>query len=42
MEAQSIVIASFNVEDFSLDRLKGIDRGELDLRMERYKKMLSF
>ena len=40
--AYGIVIASFNVEDFSLDRLKGIDRGELDLRMERYKKMLSF
>ena len=40
--AYGIVIASFNVEDFSLDRLKRIDRGELDLRMERYKKMLSF
>jgi len=40
--AYGILVASFNVEDFSLDRLKGIDRGELDLRMEQYKKMLSF
>ncbi len=40
--AYGIVTASFNVEDFSLDRLKNINRGDLDLRMEQYRKMLSF
>jgi sugar/nucleoside kinase (ribokinase family) len=40
--AYGILVASFNVEDFSLDRLKQIDRSDLDLRMEQYRKMLSF
>lgn len=40
--AYGILVASFNVEDFSLDRLKQIDRGDLELRMEQYRKMLSF
>ena len=40
--AYGILVASFNVEDFSLDRLKQIDRGDLDVRMEKYRKMLSF
>lgn len=40
--AYGILVASFNVEDFSLDRLKQIDRKDLDLRMEKYRKMLSF
>jgi sugar/nucleoside kinase (ribokinase family) len=40
--AYGILVASFNVEDFSLDRLKQIDRSDLDLRMEKYRKMLSF
>jgi sugar/nucleoside kinase (ribokinase family) len=40
--AYGILVASFNVEDFSLERLKQIDRSDLDQRMERYRKMLSF
>ncbi len=40
--AYGILVASFNVEDFSLERLKQIDRSDLDLRMEKYRKMLSF
>ena len=40
--AYGILVASFNVEDFSLDRLKQIDRRDLDLRMETFRKMLSF
>lgn len=40
--AYGILVASFNVEDFSLDRLKQIDRSDLERRMEQYRKMLSF
>lgn len=40
--AHGILVASFNVEDFSLDRMRTLTRSDLDLRMERYKKMLSF
>ena len=40
--AYGILVASYNVEDFSLDRLKQIDRRDLDLRMEKFRKMLSF
>jgi sugar/nucleoside kinase (ribokinase family) len=40
--AYGILVASFCVEDFSLERLKKIDRTDLDLRMEKYRKMLSF
>jgi len=40
--AYGIVVASFNVEDFSLERLKRIDRPDLDRRMAEYRKMLSF
>jgi sugar/nucleoside kinase (ribokinase family) len=40
--AYGILVASFNVEDFSLDRLREIDLDDLQLRMEKYKKMLSF
>lgn len=40
--AYGILVASFNVEDFSLNRLRQIDRGDLDLRMEKYRRMLSF
>ena len=35
-------MASFTVEDFSLDRLRTIQREDLDRRMEEYKRMLSF
>ena len=40
--AYGIVTASFNVEDFSLDRMKRIGRNELDERMKEYRRMLSF
>ncbi|MDX1944829.1 MAG: PfkB family carbohydrate kinase [Pirellulaceae bacterium] len=40
--AYGILVASYNVEDFSLDRLMQIDRSDLDVRMGQYKKMLSF
>jgi sugar/nucleoside kinase (ribokinase family) len=40
--AYGILVASFNVEDFSLERLKQIERSDLDQRMERYRKMLAF
>jgi sugar/nucleoside kinase (ribokinase family) len=40
--AYGVLVASFNVEDFSLDRLKGIARGDLNVRMEEYRRMLSF
>lgn len=39
--AYGTLTASFTVEDFSLDRLRKIDRGDLDRRMEEYKRMLS-
>jgi cytidine kinase len=40
--AYGILVASYNVEDFSLERLKQIERADLDQRMVRYRKMLSF
>jgi sugar/nucleoside kinase (ribokinase family) len=40
--AYGILAASFTVEDFSLDRLKTIERADLEGRMEEYRKMLSF
>ena len=40
--AYGVVTASFTVEDFSLDRLKKIERTDLERRMEEYRKMLSF
>jgi sugar/nucleoside kinase (ribokinase family) len=40
--AYGTLVASFTVEDFSLDRLKQIKREDLDKRMVEYKKMLSF
>jgi cytidine kinase len=40
--AYGTLMASFTVEDFSLDRLRMIHREDLDRRMEEYKKMLSF
>ncbi len=40
--AYGVLTASFAVEDFSLDRLKGIERADLERRMEEYRKMLSF
>jgi cytidine kinase len=40
--AYGIVVASFTVEDFSLDRLQQINRPEIDRRMAEYHKMVSF
>jgi len=40
--AYGTLAASFNVEDFSLDRMKAVERSDIDRRMEQYRKMLSF
>lgn len=40
--AYGTVAASFCVEDFSLERMKRIDRGDLDRRVEEYRRMLQF
>src|SRR5436190_13541396 len=40
--AYGILVASFNVEDFSLDRMKQVERSDLEVRMTQYQKMLSF
>jgi sugar/nucleoside kinase (ribokinase family) len=40
--AYGIVVASYNVEDFSLERMKCIERADLEQRMEEYRKMLNF
>ncbi len=40
--AYGTVVASFCVEDFSLDRLRQIDRAAIDRRMDEYRQMLTF
>ena len=40
--ASGVVTASYTVEDFSLDRLAGIDRADLDRRVAEYRQMLTF
>lgn len=40
--AYGIVVASFTVEDFSLDRIKSIERGDIDRRVAEYRQMLTF
>jgi sugar/nucleoside kinase (ribokinase family) len=40
--AYGTVVASFNVEDFSLDRMRQIGRDDLESRMKDYRRMLSF
>jgi hypothetical protein len=40
--AYGVITASYTVEDFSLDRLAGIERADLDRRVADYKQMLSF
>ena len=40
--AYGTIVASFNVEDFSLDRMKQIGRADLEARMKDYRRMLSF
>lgn len=39
--AYGILIASFTVEDFSLKRLQSISRGDLENRLQEYKRMLN-
>ena len=40
--AYGTLVASFNVEDLSLERLKTIERPDLELRMDEYRRMLRF
>ena len=40
--AYGILVASFTVEDFSLERLQTIEREDLERRMGEYRRMLSF
>jgi len=40
--AYGMLVASFTVEDFSLDRLRKIERADLERRMEEYRQMLTF
>ena len=40
--AYGVVVASFNVEDFSLERMKQIERADLDARLSEYRQMLNF
>jgi cytidine kinase len=40
--AYGILVASFNVEDFSLERMKKIERADLEHRLLEYRRMLSF
>jgi sugar/nucleoside kinase (ribokinase family) len=40
--AYGTVTASFNVEDFSLDRMQQISRDDIELRLQQYQQMLSF
>jgi sugar/nucleoside kinase (ribokinase family) len=40
--AYGVLVASFNVEDFSLDRMKKIERDDIELRMDQYQRMLNF
>jgi cytidine kinase len=40
--AYGTVVASFNVEDFSLDRMKQIGKPQIDARLAEYRQMLSF
>ncbi|HVX13901.1 MAG TPA: PfkB family carbohydrate kinase [Pirellulales bacterium] len=40
--AYGTVVASFNVEDFSLQRMRQIARSDVDQRLEEYRRMLAF
>ena len=40
--AYGVLVASYNVEDFSLDRMQKIERADLEERMGQYRQMLSF
>ena len=36
------LVASYNVEDFSLDKMRQIQRSDLDARYEQFQAMLAF
>ena len=36
------LVASYNVEDFSLDKMREIEKSDLDLRFERFKSAVNF
>jgi sugar/nucleoside kinase (ribokinase family) len=40
--AYGILVASFNVEGFGLERMQQITRDDIEVRMQEYKKMLTF
>jgi sugar/nucleoside kinase (ribokinase family) len=40
--AYGTIVASYTVEDFSLDRLRQVERPDIEQRMVEYRKMLSF
>jgi sugar/nucleoside kinase (ribokinase family) len=40
--AYGILVASFNVEGFGMDRMKNVTREEIEVRMDEYKTMLTF
>jgi sugar/nucleoside kinase (ribokinase family) len=40
--AYGTLVASYTVEDFSLDRLRQVERADVERRMTEYRKMLSF
>lgn len=40
--AYGTIVASYNVEDFSLDRMRQIERPDVDRRLGEYRQMLSF
>ena len=40
--AYGILVASFNVEGFGLERMQQISREDIEQRMGEYRKMLSF
>jgi sugar/nucleoside kinase (ribokinase family) len=40
--AYGIVVASFNVEGFGLERMRHVHRQDVEHRMELYRQMLSF
>ncbi len=40
--AYGTLVASYTVEDFSLDRLRKVERPDIERRMKEYRKMLSF
>jgi sugar/nucleoside kinase (ribokinase family) len=40
--AYGTIVASYCVEDFSLDRLQQVERADIDRRLDEYRRMLAF